>query len=274
MGLTTYVGLVGFVGAELVQFAQHGGAGLGPATLVNALVWLVGVNALIIGSGHLLFPDPVAESIGWPSGSPFQWQVGLAGILIGTLGVLSASFDRGFQLAAVIAFAVFYLGAAIGHIREMVTKRNFATRDHCPRCPARPEAVTGHSLRSSSGSARWCSDRSGPDRSGPGSGRVAAAPLTGRSRRPAPGWRSRGPRRERQMPPGEDQTRVVALGAALQVAQGAQQPGIVGGGRREVNHEFCHPGREQRRGPGAELVEKRPLTRPAQHDHGGDRDRR
>lgn len=126
MGLTTYVGLVGFVVADVVQFAQSGTEGFLPATLGNALVWVVGVNAIIFGSGHLLMPDPIADSIGWPKGSPFQWEVGLANLLIGVLGVLSPSFDRDFALAVVIAFAIFYLGAAVGHVREMIREHNRA----------------------------------------------------------------------------------------------------------------------------------------------------
>lgn len=43
------------------------------------------------------------------------FSLSLALLGIGVLGVLAPSFDRGFQLAAVITFSVFYLGAAIGH---------------------------------------------------------------------------------------------------------------------------------------------------------------
>jgi hypothetical protein len=124
MSLTTYVGLIGFVVAEIVQVAQQGTDGLLAASLLNALVWVVGVNALIIGSGHLLMPDPIADSIGWPRGSPFQWEVGLTGVAIGVLGVLSPAYDRDFALAVVIAFSIFYLGAAVGHLREMVREHN------------------------------------------------------------------------------------------------------------------------------------------------------
>lgn len=126
LGMTTYVGLVGFAVAEVAQVATNGTDGLLDASLLNALVWLAGVNSIIIGSGHLTVPDPIAESIGWPAGNPFQWEVGLAGLVVGTLGVMSPGFDRDFQLAAVIAFAIFYLGAAVGHVRQMVTERNFA----------------------------------------------------------------------------------------------------------------------------------------------------
>jgi hypothetical protein len=127
LGMTTFVGLAGFVVAEVVQIALHGADGLLHASLINALVWLAGVNSLIIGSGHLTLPDPIARSIGWPVGNPFQWEVGLAGVLIGVLGVLAPSFDRDFQLAALLAFAIFYLGAAVGHVREMLTRHNFAS---------------------------------------------------------------------------------------------------------------------------------------------------
>ena len=126
MSLTTWVGIAGFVVAEVVQLLQHATTGLSQATFLNALVWVVGVNAIMIGSGHLFFPDPVADSIGWPKGSPFQWEVGLADLLIGVLGVLAPGFDHGFQLAAVIAFSIFYLGAAAGHVRERITHGNRA----------------------------------------------------------------------------------------------------------------------------------------------------
>ncbi|MFC5948722.1 DUF6790 family protein [Pseudonocardia lutea] len=125
LGMTTYLGLAGFVVAETVQVATSGWTGFAAASLLNALVWLAGVNSLIIGCGHLLFPDPIAESIGWPAGNPFQWEVGLAGVLIGVLGILAGSgFDRQFQLAALLAFAIFYLGAAVGHVVQVVRHGN------------------------------------------------------------------------------------------------------------------------------------------------------
>ena len=124
--LTIYVGVVGFVIAEIVQYAQSGTDGFLAATFANALVWVVGVNAIICGSGHIVMPGPVAESIGWPKGSPFQFEVGLANLGIGVLGVLSPSFDRDFALAVVIAFSIFYFGAALGHVREMISAHDTA----------------------------------------------------------------------------------------------------------------------------------------------------
>ena len=119
-----YVPTVGFVIATAIALA--GGTGHWQATtLEQGLTWLVGVQGIIAGSGHLLMPRTVAQSIGWPA-SPFQWEVGLAGLGFGICGVMAPSFGRGFQLATIIVFSVFMLGAAVGHVRSMIRERNFA----------------------------------------------------------------------------------------------------------------------------------------------------
>lgn len=94
-------------------------------TLQLALFWLVGVQSVIAGSGHMLMPAPVAKTIGWPT-SPFQWEVGLADVSYGVLGVMAPWCGRGFWLATIVAFSIFMLGAAIGHMRSMIRDHNFA----------------------------------------------------------------------------------------------------------------------------------------------------
>lgn len=76
--IAPWIGLTGFAIAAIVQFAQDGTAGWESEILQIALTWLVGVNGIVYGSGHLFMPDAVADSIGWGRGSPFQWEVGLA----------------------------------------------------------------------------------------------------------------------------------------------------------------------------------------------------
>jgi hypothetical protein len=89
------------------------------------LTWLVGVNGIALGSGHLFMPVPVAASIGWPT-SRFQWEVGLANMGYGVAGVMAPSFDRGFWLATIVVFSIFMLGAAVGHVRSMLAEHNFS----------------------------------------------------------------------------------------------------------------------------------------------------
>ncbi len=111
--------------AEIVQFAQHGDAHWHFALLRNALVYLVGVPGVVGFSGHVFNADDVAESIGWAKGSPFQFEVGMANAALGVLGIMSFWVHGGFWTATVIAQSVFLWGAAIGHIRQMATEKNF-----------------------------------------------------------------------------------------------------------------------------------------------------
>jgi hypothetical protein len=118
--------VVAFVIAQAVQLAQHGTTGFHRAALLNGLVYLVGVAGIIGATGHLLKPDDVAQSIGWPPGSPFQWEVGVADLGWGVLGVLCPIYGREFWLATIIVASIFLLGAAVGHVKQMVVAKNFA----------------------------------------------------------------------------------------------------------------------------------------------------
>jgi hypothetical protein len=126
MSMVQFVGVVGFIIAEIVQLAQHGTDGFHEASLLNALVWLIGVNGIVSGCGHLFFPDPVADSIGWPRRTPWQWEVGLADLGYGVLGVMAPAFDRDFWLATIVVSSIFLLGAAIGHVRQLVASHNLS----------------------------------------------------------------------------------------------------------------------------------------------------
>jgi hypothetical protein len=74
----TFLPLAGFIVSFAI--ALIGGVDDWKETALKlGLTWLVGVNGLVLGSGHLFMPQPVAESIGWPTGR-FQWEVGLANV--------------------------------------------------------------------------------------------------------------------------------------------------------------------------------------------------
>jgi hypothetical protein len=88
-------------------------------------VFLVGVPGIVGATGHIFNADEVAESIGWPKGNPFQYEVGVANLSYGILGIMCSWIDGDFWTATVIGFSVFLWGAAIGHIRQMVQEKNF-----------------------------------------------------------------------------------------------------------------------------------------------------
>ncbi len=119
-----YVPLAGFLVNLAVELA--GDVDDWKTTALKAgLIWLVGVNGVITGTGHMLMPAQVATSIGWPT-SRFQWEVGLADLSYGVAGIMAPSFGRGFWLATIVVFSIFMLGAAAGHVRSMLAEHNFA----------------------------------------------------------------------------------------------------------------------------------------------------
>ncbi len=91
------------------------------------LVWLlavgVGVTGIFAWSGHIFRADQVAESIGFPAGNPFQWEIGWANLAIGVLGILCI-WRRDFWWPAAIVSAVFLWGAGVGHIYQAVEHNN------------------------------------------------------------------------------------------------------------------------------------------------------
>ncbi|HEY1796601.1 MAG TPA: DUF6790 family protein [Stellaceae bacterium] len=74
---------------------------------------------------HVFFGEMAASFIGWAD-SPFQFEVGTASLGFSLAGFLAAfaGFDR--RLIAVIGPSIFTLGAAVGHVQQMVTAHNFA----------------------------------------------------------------------------------------------------------------------------------------------------
>lgn len=111
---------------DLVWLLVHGSSGLAHQALRNALTYAVGVGGLIAAFGHTVLRDQVAESIGWPAGSPFQLEVGFANLSIGVAGILSAWFSGRFWLATIVVVSVFLVSDAGGHVVDMARSNNFA----------------------------------------------------------------------------------------------------------------------------------------------------
>jgi len=94
--------------------------------LLYFLVINTGLSGLFAFIGHGFKSEVVAKYIGWPAGNPFQWEVAVSNLSNGVLGVLCFWFRGDFWLATIIAVSVFSLGAAYGHIRDIIVNRNFA----------------------------------------------------------------------------------------------------------------------------------------------------
>jgi hypothetical protein len=93
--------------------------------LLYLLVIFVGVGGLIGFLGHTFKAREIALKIGWQP-SPFQFEVAVANLAFGILGILCIWQRRGFWTATGIGYATFLLGCAYGHLREMILDGNFA----------------------------------------------------------------------------------------------------------------------------------------------------
>src|SRR5262245_29907366 len=89
------------------------------------LLLSVGLQGVFTFVVHVFFPSYSAENIGWAE-SPFQFEVGIADLTVGVLGIIAFWGNFSFRLAAAIAAVVWYGGDAIGHVRQMIVAHNFA----------------------------------------------------------------------------------------------------------------------------------------------------
>ena len=74
---------------------------------------------------HIFRGNFVAEYTGWPKNSPFQYEVGLAGLGMGVIGVMCSWYEGEFQRAVNVVTTIFLWGAAIGHLSQMRKTHNF-----------------------------------------------------------------------------------------------------------------------------------------------------
>jgi hypothetical protein len=100
-----------------------------PVIVDKLLSWYVfftiGVMYLVNFIFHVFFGQMAATFIGWAD-SPFQFEVGTASLGFAIAGFVAAFASFGRRLVAVIGPSIFMLGAAVGHIQQMVTNHNFA----------------------------------------------------------------------------------------------------------------------------------------------------
>jgi hypothetical protein len=93
--------------------------------LLYLLVIFAGVGGLIGFLGHAFKARDIALKIGWQP-SPFQFEVAVANLAFGVLGILCPWQRRGFRTATGIGVAVFLLGCAYGHFKDMIVHGNFS----------------------------------------------------------------------------------------------------------------------------------------------------
>ncbi len=91
--------------------------------LVYLFFVYVGLMGVLTAYAHVFYPERTSASIGWAT-SPYEYEVGMADLTVGVLGLLCLWFPGDFWLATAIANAVWLLGDAAGHIRQLLLYNN------------------------------------------------------------------------------------------------------------------------------------------------------
>jgi len=94
--------------------------------LLYVLAIMVGLNGVIAFIGHAFFANQIALFIGWMPGSPFQFEIAVANLAFGVLGLLCIVIRGQFWTAVVIGQSIFYWGAAYGHIHQYLLLKDTA----------------------------------------------------------------------------------------------------------------------------------------------------
>ncbi|MEJ8571124.1 DUF6790 family protein [Microbaculum marinum] len=74
---------------------------------------------------HVFFGKMAAAFIGWAD-SPFQFEVGTASLGFAVVAFIAAFASFELRLAAILGPSIFTLGAAAGHVHQMIVAHNYA----------------------------------------------------------------------------------------------------------------------------------------------------
>jgi hypothetical protein len=100
-----------------------------PERLMNWLLLLsVGVMNLWAGLFHVFAPEMSARSIGWQD-SPFHFEIGVSDIAIGIVAIASFWRSLEFKAAVVGYITLFFIGVAVGHVRQAIIAGNMASNN-------------------------------------------------------------------------------------------------------------------------------------------------
>lgn len=111
---------------QLAYKHQWDKATVADTVLAFILFFNMGVLSLLAAYAHVFLGPETAREIGWQPGSPFQFEIGMANLSYGILGILAFWIRGRFWEAACIGWSVLLLGCFVGHIIDYYTHHNTA----------------------------------------------------------------------------------------------------------------------------------------------------
>ena len=121
-GLTMFI--LAILIAAVIRSAKHSPTAASEIYLRWIFLLPLGITGLYAFIMHAFFGTFTAAAIGWSS-SPFQYEVAMANLGFGVMGVLAYKASHGFRVATVVGTTCWLWGDAVGHIYQMITMHNF-----------------------------------------------------------------------------------------------------------------------------------------------------
>ena len=108
----------------IIAFSIVAWKGFTKKRVLFAFLIATGCSLVFGGISHIFIPGLVAKNIGWNTCKEFQYEVGIANILVGILLICSFKFDNNWALAAILASTIWGWGNGIGHIISYTKTKN------------------------------------------------------------------------------------------------------------------------------------------------------
>lgn len=90
------------------------------------LLFNLGIMSLLAAYMHVFMGPETAAMIGWEGGSPFQFEMGMANLAFGVLGVTAFWVRERFWVATIIGWSILFVGCFVGHVRDYYVNHNVA----------------------------------------------------------------------------------------------------------------------------------------------------
>ncbi|AHE98299.1 DUF6790 family protein [Thioalkalivibrio paradoxus] len=101
------------------------GARYRPILLKHLVFVGVGVQGFMAGLKQIFTGESIAAYLDWAY-SPFVAELGLMNLSFGILGLIAPFASRGFLIATSLGYGIFLIGAATGHLYDVINTGNLA----------------------------------------------------------------------------------------------------------------------------------------------------
>jgi hypothetical protein len=110
--------------AFIITFSVATIKGLTRKNILIAFMAASGLSFIMGGMGHIFSPNIVAEGIGWPASPRFQFEVGIANLMVAILCLGTIYFNDDWILASIVAMIIWGFGNTIGHMISLYNDNN------------------------------------------------------------------------------------------------------------------------------------------------------